>query len=187
MSPVWVLLLFHFWAGNPSRCRLYTSSFYFNWFMSPLPPSLSLFRCVSHSLPLPFHAWVVFRRFSGLSFFCVAFLRSLYVVAPSLFLLSFVLFVFPIFLFIATMSLLATFLSVVFYQVYIYIFFPAYLGRYYRFLIWFGSVYLVTTAGFVADQLMWDKQQQQQLHHGGCIALRWRYLLSGGKIENGFP
>ena len=36
----------------------------------------------------------------------------------------------------------------------LYIFFPAYLGRYYRFLIWFGSVYLVTTAGFVADQLM---------------------------------
>ena len=28
-------------------------------------------------------------------------------------------------------------------------------------LIWFGSVYLVTTAGFVADPFMWDKQQQQ--------------------------
>ena len=42
-------------------------------------------------------------------------LRSLYVVAPRLFLLSVILFVFPIFLFIATMSLLATFLSVVFY------------------------------------------------------------------------
>ena len=27
-------------------------------------------------------------------------------------------------------------------------------------LIWFGSVYLVTTAGFAADQLMRDKQQQ---------------------------
>ena len=38
-----------------------------------------------------------------------------YVVAPRLFLLSVILFVFPIFLFIATMSLLATFLSVVFY------------------------------------------------------------------------
>ena len=43
-----------------------------------------------------------------------------------------------------------------------------------------GSVYLVTTAGFVADQLMWEKQQQQQqllcrYSHirfaGGCI---WR-------------
>ena len=29
-------------------------------------------------------------------------------------------------------------------------------------LIWFGSAYLVTTVGFVADQLMWEKQQQQQ-------------------------
>ena len=29
-------------------------------------------------------------------------------------------------------------------------------------LIWFGSVYLVTTAGFVADQLMCDKPQEQQ-------------------------
>ena len=28
-------------------------------------------------------------------------------------------------------------------------------------LIWFGSVYLVTTAGFVADRLMQEKQQQQ--------------------------
>ena len=26
-------------------------------------------------------------------------------------------------------------------------------------VIWFGSVYLVTTAGFVPDQLMRDKQQ----------------------------
>ena len=35
-------------------------------------------------------------------------------------------------------------------------------------LIWFGSVYLVTTAGFEADQLMRDKQQQQQ---------RYQYVL----------
>ena len=27
-------------------------------------------------------------------------------------------------------------------------------------LIWFGSVYLVTTTGFVADPFMWDTQQQ---------------------------
>ena len=31
-------------------------------------------------------------------------------------------------------------------------------------LIWFGLVYFVTTAGFVADQqIMWDKQQQTTL------------------------
>jgi len=41
-----------------------------------------------------------------------------YVVTPRLFLLSVILFVFLIFLFIATMSLLATFLSVVFYIFY---------------------------------------------------------------------
>ena len=29
-------------------------------------------------------------------------------------------------------------------------------------LVWFGSVYFVTTAGFVADQLTGGKQQQQQ-------------------------
>ena len=60
-----------------------------------------------------------------------------YVVTPRLFLLSVILFVFLIFLFIATMSLLATFLSVVFYI--FYFIFPAYLGRYYRFfyLVWF--------------------------------------------------
>ena len=29
--------------------------------------------------------------------------------------------------------------------------------------IWFGSTYLVTTAGFVADPLMWNKQQHQLL------------------------
>ena len=29
-------------------------------------------------------------------------------------------------------------------------------------LIWFDSVYFVATAGFIADQLMRDKQQRQQ-------------------------
>lgn len=60
------------------------------------------------------HAWVVFRRLQS-CFFLRSLSRSLYVVAPRLLLLSVILFVFPIFLFIATMSLLATFLSVVFY------------------------------------------------------------------------
>ena len=31
-------------------------------------------------------------------------------------------------------------------------------------LIWFGSIYLVTTAGFVADHLMRDKQQNNNTH-----------------------
>ena len=37
-------------------------------------------------------------------------------------------------------------------------------------LIWFGSVYLVTTAGFVADQLMCaEHEQQQQLAISGRV------------------
>ena len=32
-------------------------------------------------------------------------------------------------------------------------------------LIWFGSVYLVTTAGFVADQLMWEN------NNNNCISI----------------
>ena len=30
-------------------------------------------------------------------------------------------------------------------------------------LVWWGSVYLVTTAGFVADQLMWNRPQQRRV------------------------
>ena len=55
MSPVWVLLLFHFWVVNPSRCSLclYTSFFYFPWLLSPSLYLCFLFRCVLHPLPLP--------------------------------------------------------------------------------------------------------------------------------------
>ena len=56
MSPVWVLLLFHFWVVYPSRCFLclYTSFFYFLCLLSPSLHLLCfLFRCVLHPLPLP--------------------------------------------------------------------------------------------------------------------------------------
>ena len=75
---------------------------------------------------------------------------AFYAVASSLFLL-FVWFClcFLFFLFIATMSfLLATFLSVLFCLLSLLI------SERISGLIWFGSVNLVTTAGFVADQLM---------------------------------
>jgi hypothetical protein len=52
--------------------------------------------------------------------------------------------------------LLATFLSVLFCLLFL-LTFESITG-----LIWLGSVYLATTAGFVADQSMRDKQQQQQ-------------------------
>ena len=59
-----------------------------------------------------------------------------------------ILFVFSIFLFNATMSFAGYFLVRSLLSA-----FPAYLGTYFRFDL-FGSVYLATTAGFVADQLM---------------------------------
>ena len=54
MSPVWVLLLFHFWVVNPSRCSLclYTSFFLFPLIVVSFSPSVFLFRCVLHPLPL---------------------------------------------------------------------------------------------------------------------------------------
>ena len=74
-------------------------------------------------------------------------------VASSLFLLFVILFVFSIFLFIATMSFAGYFLVRSLLSG-----FPSNLRTYSRF-DWFGPVYLVTTAGFIADQLMCDKQQ----------------------------
>ena len=61
-----------------------------------------------------------------------------------------ILFVFPIYLFILSRRcpLLATFLSVLFCLL------SRLISERISGLIWFGSVYLVTTAGFVADQLM---------------------------------
>ena len=54
MSPIWVLLLFHFWVVNPSRCSLclYTSFLLFPLIVVSLSPSVFLFRCVLHPLPL---------------------------------------------------------------------------------------------------------------------------------------
>ena len=43
---------------------------------------------------------------------------------------------------------------------------------------WFGSVYLMTTAGFVADQFMRDKQQQQ-LHLYIIDYLLFWFVLKG--------
>ena len=74
-------------------------------------------------------------------------------VTSSLFLLFVILFMFSIFLFIATMSFAGYFLVRSLLSG-----FPSNLRTYSRF-DWFGPVYLVTTAGFVADQLMCDKKQ----------------------------
>ena len=60
---VWVLLLFHFWAVNPSRCILclYASLFFlFYLIVVPFPHYVSLLRCVSHSLSLPLSSCLSF-------------------------------------------------------------------------------------------------------------------------------
>ena len=56
-------------------------------------------------------------------------------------------------------TLLATFLSVVFCLL------PLLFSERVPGLVWLGSVYLVTTAGFVADQLLCDKQQTTAITH----------------------
>ena len=142
MSPVWVLLLFHFWVVSPSRCFLclYTSLFYFLRLLSPFLHLCFLFRCVLHPLPLPLSSCLG----------CIPPLIGLpsprfYAVASSLFLLP-VCFCFC-FLFYRD-DVLCWLLSCPFSSVCFPCLSPI------SGLIWFGSVYLVTTAGFVADQLM---------------------------------
>ena len=53
MSPVWVLLLFNFWVVNPSRCFLCHLILLFPLIVVSFSPSVFLFRCVLHPLPLP--------------------------------------------------------------------------------------------------------------------------------------
>ena len=96
-------------------------------------------RCVLHPLPLPLSSCLG----------CIPPLIGLpslrfYAVVTSLFLL----FVFSIFLSIATMSFAGYFLVVLFCLLSLLI------SERFSGLIWFRSVHLVTTAGFVADQLM---------------------------------
>ena len=113
--------------------------------------SVCRFRC-----PCPcLHVWVVFLRLQG-CLSCVACRGAFYVVAFYLVLLFVLLFAFYVSCSSRRCPLLATFLSV--------LFCPLSLTFSERIpgLIWFGSVYLVTTAGFKVDQLMWHKQEQQQ-------------------------
>ena len=149
MSPVWVLLLFHFWVVNPSRCFLclYNLILLFPLTVVSFSPSVFLFRCVLHPLPLPLSSCLG----------CIPPLLGLpslrfYAVASSLFLLS-VCFCLC-FLFYCD-DVLCWLLSCPFSSLCFPCLSPI------PGLIWFGSVYLVTTAGFVADKLMCERQQQQ--------------------------
>ena len=150
MSPVWVLLLIHFWVVNPSRCFLCLSVYLillFPLIVVSFSPSVFLFRCVLHPLPLPLSLP------SCLG--CIPPLIGLpslrfYAAASSLFLLS-VCFCLC-FLFYRD-DVLCWLLSCPFSSVCFPCLSPI------PGLIWFGSVYLVTTAGFVADQIMYSTAQ----------------------------
>ena len=142
MSPVWVLLLFHFWVVNPSRCSLclYTS----------FSPFAFLFRCVLHPLPLPLSSCLgcipPLIRLPSLHF---------YAVASSLFLLS-VCFCFMFFYFIAT-----TFFAGYFLVRSLLSAFHAYLLS--RFdLVWFR---LSCDHGWIRTGPVNVRKQQQQQQH----------------------
>ena len=141
MSPVWVLLLFHFWVVDPSRCFLclYTSFFYsFDCCrLFSICDIISL--CVaSVALALVFMPGLYSTAYR-------ATFPASYAVASSLFLLSVCFYL--CFLFYRD-DALCWLLSCPFSSVC----FPCL--SLISGLIWFGSVYLVTTAGCVADQLM---------------------------------
>ena len=155
MSPVWVLFLFHFWAVNPSRCFLclYTS-FYFVSFLCCLN---FLFLCFSfavcriHPLSLPLSSCLgCIPPLIGLPLFLRNPLRS--VLCGCLLFVSYNVCAaevcFLCFLLMRRCPLLATFVSVPFCLLSL-LFSERIPG-----LIWFGSVYLVMTAGFVPDQLI---------------------------------
>ena len=106
--------------------------------------SAACVRCALHPLPLPLSSCLgCIPPLIGLPFL------RFYAVVSSLFLL----FAFSIFFCLSRRCpLLASFLSVLFCLLSLLV------SERCSGLISFGSVYLVTTAGFVADQLMWDKQ-----------------------------
>ena len=111
-------------------------------------PSVFLFHCVLHPLPLPLSSCLgcipPHIRLLSLRF---------YAVASSLF---YCLCIFVCVFYFYRDDILCWLLFCPFSSVCFPCLFPI------PGLIWFGSVYPVTAAGFVADQLMCEKQQQQE-------------------------
>ena len=141
MSPVWVLLLFHFWVVNPSRCFLCLYTSFFISFYCCLLFSI----CVFISLCVASVALALVLMPGSYSTAYRATFPAFYAVASSLFLLSVC---FCLCLLFYRDGVLCWLLSCPFSSVCFPCLSPI------SGLIWFGSVYLVTTAGFVADQLI---------------------------------
>ena len=127
----------------PCSSSLVSSSHFYDETITirhPRNDAAACVRCVLHPLHLPLSSCLGCIP----TLIRLPFLR-LNAVVSSLFLL----FVFSIFFCLSRRCpLLATFLSVLFCLLSLLI------SERFSGLIWFGSVYLVTTAGFVADQLM---------------------------------
>ena len=144
MSPVWVLLLFHFWVVNPSRCFLclYTSFLYLLcWLLSPFSIYVFISLCdASVALALVFMRGLYSTAYRATFpvFYAVA--SILFILSDVCFCLCFVFYRDDVLCWLLSCPLSSV------------CFFPC-LSPISGF-IWFGSVYLVTTARFVADQLM---------------------------------
>ena len=133
-----------------------------------------LFCCVSHSSSLPLSSYLgCIPLLIGLPFLRILLTKVFfllyvyYAVVFRFFLLFLSLFLFFACVCFHFVSLLCPFLAAVSFAGYFLVCFllsecPAFFSESVPGLIWFGSVELLTTAGFVADQLMLDKQQQQQ-------------------------
>ena len=144
MSPVWVLLLFHFWVVNPSRCFLCLYTSFFISFDCCLLLSICVFisLCVaSVALALVFMPGLYPTAYRAT--FTAFFMRLPLVCFYCLCVFVFVFYIIATMSFAGYLVLSCPFSSVCF---------PCLSPI--PDLIWFGSVYLATTAGFVADQLM---------------------------------
>ena len=145
MSPAGALLLFHFWVVN--------SFFYFPWLLSP-----SLHLCFISLCVAPVALAIVFMpglyptasRATSPAFLC-GWLQFVSTVCVFLFMFS---------ILSRRCPLLAT--SCPSFSVC----FPC--SSPIPGLIWFGSVYLVTTAGFVADQFMWENNNNNNSNTTFC-------------------
>ena len=147
MSPVWVLLLFHFWVvtHRDASC-VCVPHFLFPLIVVSFSPSVFLFRCVLHPLPLPLSSCLGcippliglpslrFMRLPLVCFYCLC---------------DFVcVFYFYFLFFVYRDDVLCWLLCCPFSSVCFPCLSPI------SGLIWLGPVYLVTTAGCVADQFM---------------------------------
>ena len=152
---------------------LYTSLFYFILLLSPFPcPSFS-FRSVAHSLSMPLSScpgclalliWLPFLRSQLRRMFLLPYVFHMWFCFVYLSFVAWVSFLSPS----LGDDLQASFTSAFICLLSRFVCFFSILGRS-RFGLVRIRLHLVTAAGFVTDQLMWNKQQQRRVRF--CIVL----------------